>query len=383
MVVRIKYFICIFLALCTVSLRAQSSKLTQQISDLIEYMSVTDTYSISMDRLYQELNEIRKTADKDKKIETKDAAYMFEYMLCLTSDEQARADSILQVCITDMERHQRWWKCDYASYMLAYCNTLYYGLSANRVFYVEKEPTSVRNSKLAAIYRAKLLFDDYKQKEIVIKDENAKILYSIFSLPDLKAGRDTGIEDAAGMLLGIFDQENIICEPFIAYLSPESERSLWDPAEAVVSQYMKKLENRILMDLGQKGYASAFFHLGQKAEKAYGFDKPDPEVAFQAYQRCVEMGHEHGTMRYATCLALGKGCEPDPEKAYQILLPLKNNFGFKSYGAYALATLMSQHNHDITEVMECYMWAIDQSRIKQEKEDASNALKRLYEQHYK
>lgn len=96
-----------------------------------------------------------------------------------------------------------------------------------------------------------------------------------------------------------------------AELSPGLQNIIKPDTEAAISLFRRA---------ALLGYAPAFIPLAGEYIKQP--EKYSRERVFELYRRSADMGDARGGVAYAYCLAAGRGCQPDAERAVRILTQL-------------------------------------------------------------
>lgn len=301
------------------------------------------------------------------------AVYLLKYNLYLNANDDGNAFKVMEKCIRSIEKEQDIWSNDLTRYILAVAYSVINPDGFLEV-YSSDRPMSERNITLLRMFRAAVIFEDFAYAKMEVKDKIAGIFLELSSM--MEKEKTEKLENAMKSMAAV--GKELVCER-LAYYIWESELESDDDVHEL---YLQQLDNKVLNFIGENGYASGFMYLGLRAEKGIGFPEKSPEIAYKTYSLCNEYGYEYGMMRLASCLAFGKGCKKNEEKALEILYPLKGKLGFKVYGAYTLGHLLEQKADRVMEAMECYMWAVDKSLFHEEDKKASERLNVLYKQNF-
>lgn len=339
----------------------------------VEGIQNIDVNNPDYDKYQRLLDKVVDSARDCGNYDVVNAVNLLKYSLYLNANDNYGAYKLMERSIRCIEKEQNIWDNDLTRYILALSYTITNPDSFIEV-YASDKPMRERNINLLRMFRAAVIFEDFAGKKVEVKDKVAKAIIELSSMLD--KDKIEMLEHVMKMITQI--SKDLVYER-LAYYIWESELESDDDVHEL---YMQQLDNKVLNYMGEKGYGCGFMYLGLRAEKGIGFPEKSPAIAYKAYGLCSELGYEYGIMRLASCLTFGKGCKSDKKKALKMLYPLKGKLGFKTYGAYTLGYLLDQGDVNVTEAMECYMWAVDKSLFPEENKKASERLKVLYKQNF-
>jgi len=189
-------------------------------------------------------------------------------------------------------------------------------------------------------------------------------------------------------LLGLDEETNHLAQYALDYALEGNK--------AVVNIGQNQLRSYdILQTLSEFGYGEATFQLGVALEiNKYNHihlpkltDEEREKKAYALYKKAVEQKCKTANIRLAHCMALGKGCKEDKERAYHILNSLKDEQDFDKYGAYAYAVLLGHgiggKNGSIKDIMESLASAGYSALLRNEQIEAREINAKYYEKYYK